>query len=65
MSIMPNSVEGRDIAYHMHPAVNLRKFEEKGGLVIERGEGVYVYDNNGQTLSRRSRRTVVGGRWLR
>ncbi|WP_319410830.1 aspartate aminotransferase family protein [uncultured Cohaesibacter sp.] len=48
MSIMPNSVEGRDIAYHMHPAVNLRKFEEKGGLVIERGEGVYVYDNNGK-----------------
>ena len=48
MSIMPNSVEARDIAYHMHPAVNLRKFEEKGGLVIERGEGVYVYDNTGK-----------------
>ena len=48
MKHMANSIEGRDIAYHMHPAVNLRKFEETGGLVIERGEGVYVYDNSGK-----------------
>ena len=48
MTVMPNSVEGRDIAYQMHPNVNLRKYEQTGGLVIERGEGIYVFDNNGK-----------------
>lgn len=48
MTIMPNSIEGRDIAYQMHPNVNLRKYEKTGGLVIESGEGIYVTDNNGK-----------------
>ncbi|PTW58986.1 4-aminobutyrate--pyruvate transaminase [Breoghania corrubedonensis] len=48
MTIKPNSVEGRDIAYQMHPNVNLRKYERDGGLVIESGEGIYVTDNNGK-----------------
>jgi 4-aminobutyrate--pyruvate transaminase len=48
MTILPNSVEGRDIAYQMHPNVNLRKYEKTGGLVIESGDGVYVTDNNGK-----------------
>ncbi len=47
MTIKPNSIEGRDIAYQMHPNVNLRKYEKTGGLVIESGEGIYVFDNNG------------------
>ena len=48
MTIMPNSIEGRDIAYQMHPNVNLRKYEKTGGLVIESGDGIYVTDNNGK-----------------
>lgn len=48
MTVMPNSIEGRDIAYQMHPNVNLRTYEKTGGLVIERGEGVYVFDNSGK-----------------
>ncbi|MGE7368541.1 aspartate aminotransferase family protein [Neorhizobium sp. NPDC001467] len=48
MTIMPNSIEGRDAAYQMHPMVNHRKFEKTGGLVIESGDGIYVFDNNGK-----------------
>ncbi|MGI2033245.1 aspartate aminotransferase family protein [Rhizobium panacihumi] len=48
MTIMPNSIEGRDIAYQMHPMVNYRKYEKTGGLVIESGDGIYVTDNNGK-----------------
>jgi 4-aminobutyrate--pyruvate transaminase len=48
MTIKPNSIEGRDIAYQMHPNVNLRKYEQNGGLVIESGDGIYVTDNNGK-----------------
>lgn len=48
MTIMPNSIEARDIAYQMHPNVNLRQYEKTGGLVIESGEGIYVTDNNGK-----------------
>lgn len=48
MNIVPNSIEGRDIAYQFHPNVNLRKYEKTGGLVIESGEGIYVYDNSGK-----------------
>ena len=48
VTIMPNSMEGRDIAYQMHPNVNLRAYEKTGGLVIESGDGIYVTDNNGK-----------------
>jgi 4-aminobutyrate--pyruvate transaminase len=48
VTIMPNSIEGRDIAFQMHPNVNLRKYEKTGGLVIESGDGIYVTDNSGK-----------------
>jgi 4-aminobutyrate---pyruvate transaminase len=48
MTIMPNSMEGRDMAYQMHPNVNLRKYEKSGGLVIESGDGIYVTDSHGK-----------------
>ncbi|SDX79826.1 4-aminobutyrate---pyruvate transaminase [Albimonas donghaensis] len=44
----PNSPEARDIAYQMHPMVDQRRYEKTGGLVIERGEGVYVFDSSGK-----------------
>lgn len=48
MTIQPNSAEARDMAYQMHPMVNLRKYEKTGGLVIESGDGIYVTDNTGK-----------------
>ena len=38
----------RDLAYHLHPATNLRSVQTEGPLVITRGEGVYVYDDEGR-----------------
>jgi len=48
VSHQPNSTEARDIAYQLHSYTNARKFEAEGSLVIERGEGIYVFDNNGK-----------------
>jgi len=38
----------RDLSYHLHPATNLRSVQTEGPLVITRGEGVYVYDDEGR-----------------
>ena len=38
----------RDVAYHLHPSTNLRQLQTEGPLVITRGEGVYVYDDEGK-----------------
>jgi 4-aminobutyrate---pyruvate transaminase len=48
MNILPNSLHARDIAYHIHPYTNMRKHERTGPIVIERGEGIYVYDDQGR-----------------
>lgn len=37
----------KDIRHHLHPYTNARAHQEIGPLVIERGEGVYVYDEQG------------------
>ena len=37
----------RDLAYHLHPSTNLRQLQSEGPLVITRGEGVYVFDEQG------------------
>ncbi len=42
-----NSAEARDATYHLHPYTNLRVLERDGPLVIERGEGVFVFDSLG------------------
>src|SRR3546814_8451016 len=47
MSVRPNSAASRDIAYHLHPYTNARKNEAEGPLIIDRGEGVYVIDDQG------------------
>lgn len=44
----PNSVEARDAAYHMHSYTDARKHEAEGPLIIERGQGIRVFDNNGK-----------------
>ncbi|MBK7473643.1 MAG: aspartate aminotransferase family protein [Betaproteobacteria bacterium] len=38
----------RDLAFHLHPATNLRTVQTEGPLVIARGDGVYVYDDEGR-----------------
>lgn len=48
MDMLPNSVEARDVKYQMPAAADFRKHEETGSLVLERGEGIYVFDNNGK-----------------
>ena len=42
---LPNSMAARDIAHVLHPYTNLVKHEAVGPLVIERGKGIYVYDD--------------------
>src|SRR5215470_17078411 len=41
---MPNSAAARDIAYYVHPQTSLRRHQESGPVVIDRGEGAIVYD---------------------
>ncbi len=48
MNHMPNSPEARDIAYHFHSYTNAIAHAELGPMVIERGEGVHVFDNQGR-----------------
>ena len=38
----------RDVETLVHPYTNLARFRETGPLIIERGEGVYVYDTEGK-----------------
>lgn len=44
----PNSTAARDIAHVLHPYTNARRHEERGPTVLERGDGIYVYDDNGK-----------------
>ncbi|MBU0724237.1 MAG: aspartate aminotransferase family protein [Alphaproteobacteria bacterium] len=48
MTFVPNSASARDIAHHLHPYTNLKAHETEGPLVITRGKGVYVYDEDGK-----------------
>lgn len=48
MTRLPNSIEARDVAFHLHSYTDARKHEEAGPLVIDEGEGIYVRDNNGK-----------------
>jgi len=47
MTHAPNSVQARDVASIVHPQTNLVQHLEQGPMVIERGQGCYVYDDNG------------------
>ena len=48
MTAHPNSPAARDIAYYFHPATNARRHETIGPTIIERGQGVYVFDDQGK-----------------
>ena len=48
MNDRANSTRARDIAYYLHPYTNLKVHEKEGPLVITKGKGIYVYDENGK-----------------
>lgn len=43
-----NSAASRDKAYFLHPYTNLHLHETQGPLIVERGEGVRVFDDGGK-----------------
>ena len=46
--LAPNSIQARDIASLVHPQTNLLQHLEQGPQVIERGQGIYIWDDSGQ-----------------
>ncbi|MEO5861722.1 MAG: aspartate aminotransferase family protein [Burkholderiales bacterium] len=48
MTASTSSTASRDIANLLHPYTHLRKHEAQGPLVIVRGSGVNVFDDNGK-----------------
>ncbi|HWK66485.1 MAG TPA: aspartate aminotransferase family protein [Rhizobiaceae bacterium] len=44
----PNSTAARDIAHQLHPYTNAVRHAEIGPIVMERGEGIYVFDDQGK-----------------
>tara|TARA_B100000315_G_scaffold260860_1_gene326479 strand:+ start:5455 stop:6837 length:1383 start_codon:yes stop_codon:yes gene_type:complete len=47
MANLSNSLANRDIENFLHPYTNLAVHQETGPLVINKGDGVYVYDEAG------------------
>ncbi len=45
--VVPNSIQARDIASIVHPQTNLATHLEQGPMVIDRGQGCRIYDDNG------------------
>ncbi|TPK87032.1 aspartate aminotransferase family protein [Mesorhizobium sp. B2-4-13] len=58
MTDRPNSSRRRDVAYHLHSQTNLAEHELTGPTVIERGEGVFVFDEDGKRYM-----DVMAGLW--
>ena len=48
MTVLPNSLHARDVAFQVHPYTNARRHERIGPMVIERGKGIHVYDDQGR-----------------
>ena len=45
---MPSNLAARDIETLVHPYTNLASFRDTGPLIIERGQGVFLYDTAGK-----------------
>ncbi|HKR36440.1 MAG TPA: aminotransferase [Steroidobacteraceae bacterium] len=45
----PQSAAARDIAHVLHPTTNLARHRAEGALIIERGEGIRVFDVHGRS----------------
>jgi len=45
--INPNSYSALDASHHFHPYSNARRIENQGPMVIEKGKGIKVWDDQG------------------
>src|SRR6202000_3261373 len=43
-----SNAQMRDVQSVLHPYTNLMKFRDTGPFVIERGQGVFIYDEHGR-----------------
>lgn len=43
-----DSLEGKDLAHLLHPTTNLKQHAELGPSILERAEGVYIWDSKGK-----------------
>ncbi len=43
-----NSPHARDVKYHLHPFTNLAQHQESGPDIFKRGQGIYVFDDDGK-----------------
>ena len=50
MTHLPNSAHARDIASLIHPQSNLRAHLETGPTIMSRGDGIFIYDENGKAF---------------
>lgn len=50
MSFGANSLAARDIAHLVHPQTNLKRHREVGPVVLARGSGVWMFDDDGNQL---------------
>jgi 4-aminobutyrate--pyruvate transaminase len=48
MSHAPNSLAARDIAYTLHGYTNPQVHEDKGPMLVNRGKGIRVFDDEGR-----------------
>jgi len=48
MTALPNSPAARDIEYYFHPVTNARRHEQLGPMIIAKGEGIHVFDDQGK-----------------
>jgi 4-aminobutyrate--pyruvate transaminase len=48
MSARPNSLAARDGAFHFHGYTNALKNEQEGGFVVTRGDGPFIYTEEGK-----------------
>lgn len=58
MTNKPNSLEARDAAHHLHGFTNPRQVEKDGATIMSHGEGIYVYDTEGNQYME-----GLGGLW--
>ena len=64
MTVRPNSVQARDIAFVLHPYTNASLHETIGPVVITRGEGIYVFDDQGNRYIEGLSGTLLRFAWL-
>jgi 4-aminobutyrate--pyruvate transaminase len=50
MDARPNSLAARDIAHLVHPQTNLKLHRDVGPVVVDRGSGVWMVDEDGNRL---------------